>query len=266
MTDRPKTPRSTDDDCGCKNSVPKPPKPLSDEDFESKDYALGVDVSHHNGDVDWLKVRKAGYSFTFLKATEGVTYTDPTFGRNRDRSAAAGLYVGAYHFYRTTSGAAEQANHFCDIVGSMRNGELPPVLDIEDESQWKKLSSDEAIKLVLTWLTTVRSRLGVAPLVYASPSFINDILANAPALKEFALWLANYNVPFPSVPGPWTSWTFWQYSEHGRVDGITTDTDLNRFNGTEAQLSGMIRHATELRPLTTVAYHWWLRVLMWMGF
>jgi GH25 family lysozyme M1 (1,4-beta-N-acetylmuramidase) len=139
------------------------------------------------------------------------------------------------------------------------------VLDIEDEKQWKKLSSGEAIKLVTTWCSTVRARLGVAPIVYASPSFVNSILANAPALAEFALWIANYNVGSPTVPAPWTRWVFWQYSEHGRVDGITTDTDLNRFNGTEAQLSGMVRHATELRPLTTVAYHWWLRVLMWLG-
>lgn len=264
MTDRPKSPQNGDD-CGCQNSVPTPPKPLSDEDFESKDYALGVDVSHHNDDVDWLKVRKARYSFAFLKASEGVTYTDPTFSRNRDRAAAAGLYVGAYHFYRTTSGAAEQANHFCDVVSAMRHGELPPVLDIEDESQWRKLSSDEAMALVTTWLATVRSRLGVAPLVYASPSFIDDILANAPKLTDFGLWLANYNVATPTVPAPWSRWVFWQYTEHGRVDGISTDADLNRFNGTEEQLAGMIRHATELRPLTTVVYHWWLRVLMRLG-
>lgn len=264
MTDRHKTSPSSDD-CGCAHSTPTPPAPLSDEEFETKDFALGIDVSHHNNEVDWLKVRKAGYSFVFLKATEGMTYTDPTFARNRDRSAAAGFYVGAYHFYRTTSGAVEQANHFCDVVGSMRNGELPPVLDIEDERQWKKLTSDEAMKLVMAWTATVRSRLGVAPLVYASPNFVNEILKNAPQLAEFALWIANYNVASPTVPAPWTRWVFWQFSERGRVDGITTDTDLNRFNGTEAQLSGMVRHATELRPLTTVTYHWWLRLLMRLG-
>jgi len=71
----------------------------------------GVDVSHHNGRVDWPRIRAAGYVFAYLKATEGATFRDRTFLRNRTEATRAGLVTGAYHFFtlcRAGPGAGAQ--------------------------------------------------------------------------------------------------------------------------------------------------------------
>jgi lysozyme len=261
MMNTPKRRLANKPDCGC-------PHVGDDNSFEASAWAVGIDVSHHNGDVNWLTVRKAGYSFAFLKASEGETYTDATYATNRNRAAAAGLYVGAYHFYRPkTSSAINQARHFVSVIGQLRNNELPPVLDIEDEKQWKGISSADAIKMVKTFCTEVQSALGVRPIIYVGLGFVTEVLANDPSLRDFALWLARYTTSQSTeVPAPWTRWTFWQHSEHGQVPGVSTECDMNRFNGTEDELSRLVRHAAVSTPLTTEAYYAWLRVLMWFGF
>lgn len=252
--------RNSTSGCGC-------PGLPEDEAFEASAWAVGIDVSHHNGNVNWLTVKNAGYSFVFLKATEGATYTDNTFARNRDRAAATEFFVGAYHFFRpTTSSAEDQARNFVRAVGSLRHNELPPVLDIEDASLWKNVSSDAAFKMVKTWNDAVQSALGVRPIIYASPSFVKDVLENNPGLAEFALWLAHYTTAqSPNVPAPWTRWTFWQHSESGRVPGVSTNCDLNRFNGTVSELSNMARKTAAPMPSSTRWYYAWLRFLMRIG-
>src|SRR3954453_19425142 len=72
----------------------------------------GIDVSHWQGQIGWLQVGAAGFDFAFAKATEGTTYTDPTYGTNRSGGGGAGLPLGAYHFARPagTSDAAAIAS------------------------------------------------------------------------------------------------------------------------------------------------------------
>src|SRR3954471_22493109 len=58
----------------------------------------GIDVSHWQGTINWTSVKNAGYSFTFMKATQGNTYVDPTFATNISGATRQGIYVGPYHF------------------------------------------------------------------------------------------------------------------------------------------------------------------------
>jgi lysozyme len=173
------------------------------------------------------------------------------------------MLVGAYHFFRPKSDATAQALHFVRTVGSLRNRELPPVIDIEDNRLWEGITSDAAMKMVQRFCDVVRRDLGVEPIIYCSPSFVRDVLKHNAALAHFVLWLAHYTqAQQPNVPAPWTRWTFWQHSETGRVPGVSTNCDLNRFNGTPEQLAAMARRFTTALPLTTSVYHWWLWLLM----
>src|SRR5437868_13951686 len=80
-------------------------------------YALqGIDVSHYQGTVTWADVRASGRRFAFCKATEGLTYTDPTFTTNWAGMRAAGLLRGAYHFGHPGDDAVSQADRFCDTI------------------------------------------------------------------------------------------------------------------------------------------------------
>ena len=80
-------------------------------------YTPGIDVSHHNGIINWINVKNAGKKFVFIKATESTTFVDNRFSSNFDGAIANGLYAGAYHFARPDkSSATIQVNHFLKVV------------------------------------------------------------------------------------------------------------------------------------------------------
>lgn len=201
-------------------------------------YADGIDVSHWQGSVDWAKVRSDGITFAFMKATEGTSYADPTLTTNWAGAQSAGVYRAAYHFARPSTAAgsaANQARFFVSRAGVFQGvGDLPPVLDLEATGGL----GPAALKAwVATWLSTVEQLTGRTPILYFSPSFWTDHVGNSTAFTRYPLWIAHYTTGSPRVPGGWPTWTFWQRTSSGRVDGIGGRVDLNSFNGSEAQLA-----------------------------
>jgi lysozyme len=212
----------------------------------------GIDVSHHNNELKWQNLRAAGYEFAFIKSSEGETLGDERFDENREAAHANNILCGPYHFFRPKTAGQGQINNFLRAVGSMRAGELPPVLDLEVPADWKGVKRDELmaewhsivpedrIKRVLQWLNAVEQRLGIRPIIYASPSFVNNTLNNDSRLAPYILWIANYNVDAPTIPAPWTKAAFWQHSEHGKIPTVgDTDFDLNVFYGSLDDLKRM---------------------------
>ncbi|TGU69877.1 lysozyme, partial [Mesorhizobium sp. M1C.F.Ca.ET.144.01.1.1] len=90
----------------------------------------GIDVSHHQGQIDWQRVAADDVAFAIIKATEGGTHVDTEFATNLREARAAGLAVGAYHFFTFCRPGADQAKNF---IAAVPRGEalLPPVVDIE---------------------------------------------------------------------------------------------------------------------------------------
>ena len=78
---------------------------------------VGIDVSAHNGDIDFQKVKDDGYSFVIIKASEGVSHHDSKFDINYDNARNAGLKVGAYHFFRKNTDGLNQAKNFLETIG-----------------------------------------------------------------------------------------------------------------------------------------------------
>lgn len=220
---------------------------------------LGVDVSHHQNTIDWARVRRAGYEFAYFKATEGGNFVDKQFITNWAAARKAGVVRGAYHFFRPKVAVRTQVDNFVKTVGSITSGDLPPVLDVEVPSDWAGISKKRAVAMILEWLTAVEARLGMRPVLYLSPSFARDVLEPDPRLASYVLWLAHYTSdPSPNVPAPWRAWTFWQYSETGKVPGIAGNVDMDRFNGTRAQLDSIVRRVRSLRSSRRRLWDWWL--------
>ncbi len=199
----------------------------------------GIDVSYWNAGIDWPKVRAAGQRYVFVKATEADFYADPTFDDNWRGAKTAGLLRGAYHFFRSNVDPKKQANKFIDYVKSMNDsGELPPVLDIESNDGQTK---DKVLSRARAWLDLVEAAFGKKPIIYSGQYFLQDYFSEAgggpPAwAKDYPLWLAQYPNHYvegsqPYLPRGWYRWTFWQYSEKGKVNGINANVDLNLFNG-----------------------------------
>ena len=135
--------------------------------------AHGIDVSKSQGTVSWSAVKEAGYLFTFIKATDGETYVDPTFAQNWSGAAAAGLLRGAYHFFRAEDSPQAQAELFWQTAGG--NGELPLVIDVEE-------SMDQTASTVISNLTQLLEQLqqlsGHRPMIYTDPGFWNGLGAS----------------------------------------------------------------------------------------
>jgi lysozyme len=202
----------------------------------------GLDVSsvqNARGSISWSRVKGADQSFVFLKATEGVSYTNPYYASNSSGANSAGLLRGAYHYARPDSSAGDavaEARHFVSVIGTSLAGHLPPALDLEDSGG---LSSTALIAWAKSFLAEVEKLTGRVPAIYTGPSFWRGNMANSTAFTRHPLWIAHYTTGGPSIPGGWPAYTFWQHTSSFRVAGITGDVDHNVFPGTLADLRAL---------------------------
>ena len=200
----------------------------------------GIDISNHQAGADLAKAKASGCGFVFAKATEGGTYRDAYFNGFRSTAARLGIPLGAYHFARPGNGrtGATEARFFLSVVGDVRPGELPCVLDIEDT----QLSSPATVAWALEWLQTVHKATGVRPILYTYSGFAQAHLGGGRALAAYPLWLANYRTStavMPVAPSPWRSWHIWQHTSTARVAGIPGNCDRNITNLSTAQLKAL---------------------------
>lgn len=228
-------------DEGSEELSPEPPLP--NIDLAPSEWLEGVDVSRYQLNVNWEQVRDSGLSFAFAKATEGRTYTDPTFRTTWQRLQDVGLVRGAYHFMRPDNNAAlDEAKHAVEVVGELGSGDLPIVGDLEVPRP--NLAPRQLVDWVNTWCTTVEELTGRTPILYTYTSYWIDQLAGTKELAQWPLWLADYRQPAPDRPaeslGGWR-WLFWQWTGKGRVFGYDGDIDRNVFRGTLNQLRQLAR-------------------------
>src|SRR5262249_40760210 len=135
----------------------------------------GIDVSHHNGTIDWSAVKQAGMKFAFAKATEGTSFVDSQFAANRAGAAAQHIPFGGYHFARpggsTSSAIAAdaqaEADHFIDVV-KPRTDDLLPVLDLETSGG---LSVANLQAWTWAFLNEVVARIHERPIIYSGNYF-----------------------------------------------------------------------------------------------
>lgn len=194
----------------------------------------GIDVSHFQGDVDWSRTVATGITFAFMKATQGLHFVDPRYAANRSGAQAAGIPIGAYHFFSPADDPTAQAEHFLKTAGTGA-GWLPPVLDLEASA--KGNSGGSIADNALTWLAHVENETGCTPIVYTNRAYWQAHLGDA--FAAYPLWFAEY-ADQPRLPDGAPDWTFWQYSRHGDVDGVDIAVDLNRFAGGADQLKQLL--------------------------
>ncbi|MDP4098976.1 glycoside hydrolase family 25 protein [Paenibacillus sp. P96] len=198
--------------------------------------AEGIDASRYQGSINWRKVRADGKSFAFVKASQGQSYVDPTFETNVKGAKEAGVLIGAYHFLDATSVSAArlEARHFAEVlerVGGAAVLDLPPVLDYETNPAG--LSKSAISSVAKAFLTDLEDLTGNRPIIYSGNSFSSNFDTS---LGSYKLWVARYSTSTPYDSPAWKQWDFWQYTDSGRVDGISGPVDLNVYSGTEAEL------------------------------
>lgn len=185
--------------------------------FAAKYDVRGIDISHHNGTVDWDRVAEQDVDFAWLKATEGSAHTDPRFSANWSGARAAGLPTGAYHFMSFESPGADQAQNMIATVPRVA-GELAPVVDLEPYGRFKgNLPPAAEVRAILDpLLDALEDHYGVAPVIYTTPTAYRAFLVDR--YPDNPIWFRSVAWP-PRVPDG-RDWTIWQYSSRDRLDGV----------------------------------------------
>lgn len=207
---------------------PEPPKPAP----APVGPVTGVDVSVHQGDVNWDAVRRAGIEFAIVKATEGEDYIDPRFNQARlEAIHQNGIIAGAYVYLRPRAGRPGSVEGTF-LVNTLQAagygvGELRPVIDIEETA----LSSSATCAYLKQTVDTIRKQMDVKPIIYTFQSFASATLrACGGWMTDLPLWIAAPGNPDPST-APWHSFTIRQTSFTGRVPGISGDVDTDIIPG-----------------------------------
>lgn len=190
----------------------------------------GVDVSHYQGEIDWSVLAQEDISFAFIKATEGSGTVDECFAKNWDAAQETALYVGAYHFFSFDSAGQTQAENFISTVPVCENA-LPPVIDLEyygDKAD--NPPSYEAVSAELSVLIdALTAHYGKEPIIYTTMNCYTRYLQ--PSEITCPLWIRDIFSEPEEI-----DWTFWQYSNFGRLDGYEGEEsriDMNAYCGSE---------------------------------
>ncbi len=198
----------------------------------------GVDVSTFNGTVNWQQVQASGRTFAYAMAANG-TYHDLSFPQNYAAIKAAGMVRGAYQLFHPEEDPIAQANIALQAIGTLQPGDLPLALNVETTGG---MASDQIGAEINSWMTYVKAHTGQTPILF-SPTYILVQLGSAlSTLANDPLWTANAGTAScPAIPSTWQNWILRLYSLTGTVPGIQNPVDLDRFNGTLADLEALTK-------------------------
>lgn len=190
----------------------------------------GIDLSHHQSDIDWEKLEKQKPHFVFFKATEGASHTDTKYKDNYKNAKKLDIIVGSYHFFSYSSNGKYQAKHFLSVA-KYKSGDLPLVLDAEYA---KKMPADKIVtKELIDFIKAVTKKTGKKPIIYCDYDYYKQYL-DGKLKTDHTLWICDYRRK------PNCEWKFWQTTDKFKISGIKGSVDFNIFNGTKKQLKAML--------------------------
>lgn len=191
---------------------------------------VGIDVSAHQGLIDWQQVAAAGVDFAMIRAgyrgyKYGQVNADTSADLNIQMAQAAGLMVGVYFYSQaiTVEEAVEEANFLVEFLEGYTL-ELPVVFDWErysDEARTANVSGRTVTDCAIAFCDVIRGADREPMIYFNSNQALNQL--SMPELTEYGFWLAQYDT---SVWFPYKV-DMWQYSNKGRVPGVNTNVDLN---------------------------------------
>lgn len=192
----------------------------------------GIDVSHHQGGINWEKVKAAGYEFAFIRMAyrgygeEGSLNLDREYKGNIAEAKRAGLLTGVYIFSQAVNEAeaVEEAEMAIEHLKGVPL-DLPVVYDPElirdDEGRTDHVTKEQFTQNTIAFCEKIKEA-GYEPMIYSN-MYWEAFLFDLERLQDYKIWYADYE-RIPQTP---YDFTFWQYSESGRVDGVNGTVDLN---------------------------------------
>ena len=196
-------------------------------DYKSKNKGIqestfkGIDISNHNGYIDFNAVKNAGVKVVYMKASESDYFVDAYAEENSKNARSAGLKVGYYHYLTGTSSPEAQARLFYECIKNKPN-DLKPCVDVE-------VSPSTALEYTVRFINEFKKLSNMDVCIYTYSNFITNFDSS---LSSYSLWEANYNNSPFSLPGNnvWSSKAGHQYTDKGQIPGIGGNIDFDMFN------------------------------------
>ena len=208
----------------------------TDENGRLSKPKLGIDVSSYNGEIDWQQVKASGVEYAYIRlgyrgySQRGTLVTDKNFTKNIEGALAAGIDVGIYFVTQaiTTQEALEEAEFVIDKIKNY-NVTYPVAIDTEQaspEERSKDLTQDERTAIIKTFYDRIE-QAGYKGQIYSGKYWFRDKL-DMSQLQGYDIWVAEYTYNPEGTTSFQHPYSIWQYSDKGRVLGISSDVDMNQ--------------------------------------
>lgn len=209
-----------------------------DKIFIPEASVFGIDISRHQGIVDWdliadFRFKYHKIDFVFIKATESVKWSDKQFKNNWKETKKHSIIRGAYHFFDPREDANVQMQNFFKTV-KLESGDLPPMLDVEQESM---ITTSEYRRKVLECLKLMEQHYELKPILYVNNNFYDSYFSTE-AFDSYPLWISQLTNTAPEQD----DWVLWQFSHSGIIPGINEYVDVNAFNGSKEDFNILIKN------------------------
>ena len=193
--------------------------PSSDEIYN------GIDVSGYQGNIDFEKVKKDGIQVVYIRSSEGTNYIDSKFEQNYKRARDAGLKIGFYHY--VTARSVNQAEKEAQFFASVISGKVADCRLAMDFESFGNLNKREINTIGLAFMKKLEELTKKEVALYSNAYTASRIWEGE--VTNYPLWIAQYEVNEPENSGTWNSWAGWQYTDVGRVTGISNHVDRDKF-------------------------------------
>ncbi|MBQ6080592.1 MAG: hypothetical protein IJK93_09990 [Muribaculaceae bacterium] len=208
------------------NKNAAPPKPKKVPMYPDKVQFDGIDISKHQGEIDWAELKKQSkIQYVYIRATVGSNVIDNKYKENFRNARKHGFKAGSYHYFTNLSSATAQFENFIKTV-DRNSQDLLPIIDVEEINRWSKQQLRDS---VMVFARLVEDYFGCKPLIYTNEKFFTTNLGRA--FAEYPLFIAKYSTTAPNIG---YNWVLWQFSDCGQfkssVKGNHGEVDLSRFN------------------------------------
>ena len=199
----------------------------------------GIDVSHHQGAIDWQRIAAQNIRFVYLKASEGGDWQDASFPGYLQAAHEASMAVGAYHYFTLCASGPLQAHNFIAAAPPSRTLNLPPAIDLEYVGNCgTRPEQGRLARELKAFIAIVKQHYGKTPVIYSTQRFFEDYLDNDPAFRAYPLWVRNLYGEAQWSHG--RTVMFRQFANHARLDGIKGSVDLDLYIGSKAQFAALV--------------------------
>jgi GH25 family lysozyme M1 (1,4-beta-N-acetylmuramidase) len=194
----------------------------------------GIDVSFHQGTIDWQKAAQSGIQFAMIRVgyrgyESGILNEDSQFRANMSGTAEAGVATGVYFFSSaiTTAEAEEEASYVLnEIKDYVVTGPIGYDMEnVGDNDRIAVLDTAQRTEIAAAFCNRIREA-GYVPMIYGSSNWLQNMIRMQDLQDDYAFWLASYHEVLKEPDFPFV-FAIWQYANDGVIDGIEKPCDLN---------------------------------------